>query len=160
MDSLASLIAKLEAAEAGSSELDFWWAYHGGQLNDVLPRGCSRIEGGEREVIIYDRDGKRSGWVGYHCFGPVTQSLDAAVSATEEALPGWNWCVARDAGATDAARCRAWVQSETARKANPLGGPSYAAATAPLAICIAVLSVAHLDRTLRARSAQMNMEKG
>lgn len=89
-----SLVSRLEGAEAGSRELDFWIAFELGLLSDVVRDRPSRVEPGPGdELTIYDANGRRAGWVGYHVSTPVTTSIDAALSLAGRVLPGWAWNV-------------------------------------------------------------------
>lgn len=128
---LSALIARLEAAEAGSRELDaaVWAASNGYELFEHDGAGW-RYRMRPDDIMRHERTSYIS---------PYTTSLDAALALAERVLPGGNWCVARDAGASETARFRAWVQSEEDRQANPLGLSSDAAPTAPLALCISIL---------------------
>lgn len=87
-----TLIDKLQVAEVGGRELDFWVAFELGLMADVVRDRPSRVEPGPGdELTIYDAKGKRAGWVGYHVSAPVTTSVDAALALAERVLPGKGW---------------------------------------------------------------------
>lgn len=140
---LDDLIAKLESASEGSREIDFWASYNAGQLDDVLLKRPSRIEGGDREFVVYGPDGKRYGWVGYHCVDPITQTVDAALALFERKMPGWEISVAQRKP-RPYETCSVWWNASLFRLRTPgvhqtSGTITAKAATPALAICAALL---------------------
>jgi hypothetical protein len=125
---LADLIARVEAATEGSSELN---------CKIALALGTAWTE-------TLDRPGFKGEYMrGDH--GPVTRSLDAALALAERALPGWFVTIDRYvmddfagpqslpvAAASARHRWRAWVKHG--------GSAGFGAAPTPaLALCLAVL---------------------
>lgn len=136
---LSALIARLEAAEAGSRELDaaIWSA-----LLPVKAKVVSfwPLYSDERKTCVeFTLPPKRTATVTknsgpYLHANPVTTSLDAALALAERVLPGCCPGVARNVHHKD---WYSWVGSKDEEGCGDLGngrGPSPA-----LALCIAVL---------------------
>lgn len=88
----SALIARLEAAEAGSRELDgaVWYAIH----EPDVQHGCLHVEQTEQgpmEVLTCELGSKYA-----DCVGNYTTSLDAALALAERALPGWGFFLRKD----------------------------------------------------------------
>lgn len=136
---MRELIERLEKAEAGSRELDFWIAFESGALSDVIrDRPCRVDPGPGDEFTLIDANGKRAGWVGYHVISPVTASLDAALALAERVLPGWLW------EATTITTTIGGIRKPLAVVVDPEGENDDVrtfgtAATPALAFCIAIL---------------------
>lgn len=125
---MTDLIARLEAAEAGSRELDE-------KINDAL---CSA----KTRICIAGLPDEQGGMWMYEFPGHsassalrVTQSLDAALALAERVLPGFGWGAVQGSGE----RAKANVTP-----ANADHGFTATAATPALALCAAILR-AHLE---------------
>lgn len=84
---MSALIARLEAAEAGSRELDaaVWAASNGYELFEHDGAGW-RYRMKPDDIMRHERTGYIS---------PYTTSLDAALALAERVLPGWAWNIER-----------------------------------------------------------------
>ena len=116
---LSALIARLEAAEAGSHELD-----------KVVAVACGSTINVWAETAA---DGTFLGSV-----RPVTTSLDAAIALAERVLPGWAVEVSRINAGTSRCTANIWMPSQ--RGAQLGSGRVFVDASTPaLALCIATL---------------------
>lgn len=122
MADMQALIARLEAAEAGSAELDY--------LIDEALSEWRNIGGG---FAVHKVTGERRR-NSFDCSAPVTTSLDAALALAERVLPGWQITLSTKGG-----EMPPWVQIYPL----PLEEDNYLdpefAATPALALCIAIL---------------------
>lgn len=123
---LSALIARLEAAEVGSRELD--------AHVEVAVRAFEAAETGLSREHWAKWIVSRDFWVEDEHTAyqptPVTTSLDAALALAERVLPGWDWQITK--GADEMAL--ACVQHS-----RRVSGPEVCASTPALAICIAIL---------------------
>jgi hypothetical protein len=111
------LIDKLEAAEAGSRELDI-----------ALGQALGLIDAG---LIYTNPDGSRSARGNCDPWQDWTDSLDAALALAERVLPGWCWNGGNDVG------CWADIWSDSADyDGMPFSGRASSLA---LSTCIAIL---------------------
>lgn len=127
------LIERLEAAEAGSRELDahVWAGVNGYELFEHDGAGW-RYRMSSGDIMRHERTSYIS---------PLTTSLDAALALAERVLPGW----LRDTSEHETGR---WYGCVTNPKRNRrlLSGVSYAYAPTPaLALCIAILRARALN---------------
>jgi hypothetical protein len=120
------LIERLEAAEVGSRELDvaLWELFSAakierdlGSVRGTWPRGASDQEKSDRRVAFLAANAPR-----------VTTSLDAALSLAERVLPGRTFIIATGGEGLDRATIDGLGTAEDCQ-----------AATAPLALCAAIL---------------------
>jgi len=137
------LVERLEAAEVGSRELDFWIAYELGQLSDVVTKRPAYVREGDGEVALFDSAGRGLGWVGYHVSRPVTASVDAALALASKSLPGWEVSLAQRVPRYDET-CAEWWHASLFRMRSGVsfggdGTVSVKGPTAPLALCAATL---------------------
>lgn len=130
---MSGLIERLEAAEAGSTDLDATLFRHfGSELPTAF--GPMRVD------LEWQDDGSALMPIGEmqvrFSAPPVTTSLDAALALAERVLPGWTWVA--DGGGKS--RATGVVIGEGAGEDE---GPDPAftgkASTPALALCIAVL---------------------
>ncbi len=136
-DDLSALIARLEAAEVGSRELD--------AHVEVAARGFEAAKTGlAREHWAVWR-ASSSGIVGdgatRYASAPVTTSLDAALALAERVLEGWSWQVQQMVDEDErtfiaSLAPREWAYYEAA---DDQGGLSRAGNTPALALVIAIL---------------------
>ena len=80
---LDSIIERLEKAEGGSLELDFW----------ISVRVYDPCEYTDAEL---QADIDSVGIEGMHIDAAFTSSVDAAIALAEKAMPGWCWLVRND----------------------------------------------------------------
>lgn len=132
------LVARLEAAEAGSRELDgaVWYAV----FEPDVEHGSLHVEQteqGPREVLTCELGSKWADDV-----GPYTTSLDAALALAERVLPGWSWTLhsPRDPVApTDNGRPWFSIQNRADLPRPNEGRFSGVGATPALCVCISIL---------------------
>ena len=119
---MSALIARLEAAETGSAELDY--------LIDEALSEWRNIGGG---FAVHKVTGERRR-NSFDYTAPVTTSLDAALALAERVLPGCGWSVSMDDR-------MGWYQSDIGKDHYLFAGePSRSLARTPaLALCIAIL---------------------
>lgn len=124
---LSALVARLEAAEVGSRELDE-------AISDALCVRKTRhfIAGVPDELWLYEFDGHEPSSA-----LRVTQSLDAALALAERVLEGWSWEIRIDESGASVQAAPVWWMEGLA--APDEGGVSCEAATPALALCLAVL---------------------
>lgn len=128
---LSALIARLEAAEAGSRELDaeIWLRFnrpeYTGGVKALEMRGW---HDGRGHLILETDDGEEVADELY--IGSATTSLDAALALAERVYPGFGWGCVQGSGE----RCAANVTPD-----GWASGVSGIASTPALALCIATL---------------------
>lgn len=145
-DGMQDLIARLEAAEVGSRELDamIWCALRPERIKLIGVSIPYRDTGG-RTQVLFSLPPKRAEIVtndrtAYPHADPVTTSLDAALAMAERALPGWEWLLRTDPVG--------WMANCWAGGTEPnLGAPCFPsyALTPALALCIAILRAKQID---------------
>lgn len=86
---LDSIIERLEKAEGGDQELDFWIS-----VRAYDPCDCTDAE--------LQADIDSVGIEGMHIDAAFTSSVDAAIALAEKVLPGWAWRVATCSVSDDA----------------------------------------------------------
>lgn len=124
---LSALIARLEAAEVGSRELDaeicILFQYGGPNSEGAVNvRTDSNWEGD----LLFEQGGDEC----CNPIPPVTTSLDAALALAARVLPGWSCSAIKGQGG-----CEAYVWPHAEAFADVQGKSS----TPALAICIAIL---------------------
>lgn len=131
---LSALIARLEAAEAGSRELDalVWKA-----LN---PRGEIAIKGAGRPGLVNWRCRIPGATIANSWTNPgrYTTSLDAALALAERVLPGWYFGVQQNRYVSPDMPDN-WSAYLSAPRALDQGDIEGEAPTPALALCIAIL---------------------
>lgn len=121
---MLDLIERLEKAEAGSRELDC----EIGLIVRTNGRG-EIVQWGNGEWVIQDAGGP-------YVVDDFTTSLDAALALAERVLPGWSRGVFED----EPGNQPPWLATLTeVCDARAVEGHEGAGATAPLALCIAIL---------------------
>lgn len=130
-----TLIARLEAAEVGSRELDaaIWGALIHPETKVISCHAAYAEDGTQvmftlppkRKEIATQRGGT------YLHADAYTTSLDAALALAERVLPGWAWMVERHKDVTATAWIDEWNAYGEVR--------SYRGNTPALAMCIAIL---------------------
>lgn len=130
---MSDLIARLEAAEAGSRELDgdVWYAVH----EPDVEYGALHIEQtdqGPIEVLTCELGSKYA-----DCVENYTTSLDATLALASRVLPGFGWGAVQGSGE----RAKANVTP-----ANADHGFTATASTPALALCAAILRAKGSDQ--------------
>ena len=136
MTGIDELISRLEKADAGSRELDFWLSVR------VFDPSHHSDEELQDDIDIVGIDEM---WVD----APFTSSIDAALSLAEKVCPGWriSMFIGHLTSAKDGSGVRASLQSpHKGRRCHSTGmrwpavtAECFHATTAPLALCIATL---------------------
>lgn len=124
---MSGLIERLEGAERGARELDgaVWYAV----FEPDVDHGCLHVEmteQGPREALTCELGSKWADDV-----GPYTTSLDAALALAERVLPGFRKFI-EIIGDGRGSVCMFEASDPTPQR-------WHHAATAPLALCIAIL---------------------
>lgn len=131
-----SLIERLEAAEAGSRELD-------ADVHSALGTVFSRPVTQEDRYYSLLYDAKSVSVFIPEALTPVTTSLDAALALAERVLPGWDWKVGGLRPPIEGYDEREAPPHATLTRRGPLvaneGFAVADGATPALALCIAVL---------------------
>ncbi len=131
---LSALIARLEAAEVGSRELD-------AEICVLLQYGGPNSEGAVNVRTDSDWEGDLLFEHGddecCNTIPPVTTSLDAALALAERVLKGWAWEIRLDESGASVQAAPVWWMEGLA--APDEGGVSCEAAAPALALVIAIL---------------------
>ncbi|MGX1587292.1 hypothetical protein [Brevundimonas diminuta] len=134
---LSALIARLEAAEVGSRELD--------AHVEVAVRGFEAAKTGLSPEHWAVWRASSSGIVGdgatQYASAAVTTSLDAALALAERVLKGWAWEIRLEESGASVQAAPVWWMEGLA--APDEGGVSCEAAAPALALCLAVLKAAN-----------------
>lgn len=124
---MSALIARLEAVETGSAELDY--------LIDEALSEWRNIGGG---FAVHKVTGERRR-NSFDYSAPVTASLDAALALAERVLPGWVYQIDVQSDLSWVLAAPDWWAPALAQGPEARGGQSSVAKTPALALCIAIL---------------------
>lgn len=139
---VADLIAKLEAAEVGSRELDaLMWAAFRPERIKVTGWNKPYADDSGRTQVEFQLPPKRTrmvtGGMAYPHAEPVTTSLDAALALAERVLPEWVWEIRLDREGASVQGAPAWWNEGLV--AVDQDGVDATANSPALALCGAVL---------------------